>query len=64
MALVRLDKLTPERMSDEAAMQQWAQSLFDLLCQSLDADPKVEVTLDTETNAYVPKVTLLLKGCS
>ena len=34
MALVRLDKLTPERMSDEAAMQQWAQSLVDLLCQS------------------------------
>ena len=36
MALVRLDKLTPERMSDEAAMEQWAQSLVDLLCQSLD----------------------------
>ena len=40
MALVRLDKLTPERMSDEAAMQQWAQSLVDLLCQSLGREPK------------------------
>ena len=62
MALVRLDKLTPERMSDEAAMRQWAQSLVDLLRQSPDANPKVEVALDSETNAYVPKITLLLKG--
>ena len=40
MALVRLDKLTPERMSDEVAMQQWAQSLVDLLCQSPGRESK------------------------
>ena len=31
LALVRVDKLTQERMVDESAMQQWAESLVALL---------------------------------
>ena len=62
MALVRVDKLTQQRMSDEGAMQQWAESLVELLRLNPDANPKIEVLLDTETNTYVPKITMLLKG--
>ncbi len=62
LALVRVDKLTQQRMSDEGAMQQWAESLVELLRLNPDANPKIEVLLDTETNTYVPKITMLLKG--
>ena len=63
-ALVKVDKLTPELMSDEAAVQQWSESLIEVLRQNLDANPAVAVQLDPETNVYVPEVTLLLKGVS
>ena len=63
-ALVKVDKLTPELMSDEAAVQQWSESLIEVLRHNLDANPAVAVQLDPETNVYVPEVTLLLKGVS
>jgi DNA gyrase subunit B len=62
LALVRVAKLTQQRMSDEGAMQQWAESLVELLRLNPDANPRIEVSLDTETNTYVPKITMLLKG--
>ena len=61
-ALVKVDKLTPELMSDETAVQQWSESLIEVLRQNVDANPAVSVQLDPETNVYVPEVTLLLKG--
>jgi DNA gyrase subunit B len=63
-ALVKVDKLTPELMSDEAAVKQWSESLIEVLRQNLDANPAVAVQLDPETKVYVPEVTLLLKGVS
>jgi DNA gyrase subunit B len=62
LALVQVGKLTQERMADESAMQQWAESLVELLRQNPDANPKIEVLLDEETSTYLPKITLLLKG--
>ena len=61
-ALVKVDKLTPELMSDETAVQQWSESLVEVLRQNPDANPAVAVQFDPETNVYVPEVTLLLKG--
>ena len=63
-ALVKVDKLTPELMSDETAVQQWSESLIEVLRQNPDANPAVAVQFDPETNVYVPEVTLLLKGVS
>ena len=63
-ALVKVDKLTPELMSDETAVQQWSESLVEVLRQNPDANPAVAVQFDPETNVYVPEVTLLLKGVS
>ena len=63
-ALVKVDKLTPELMSDETAVQRWSESLIDVLRQNPDANPAVAVQFDPETNVYVPEVTLLLKGVS
>lgn len=63
-ALVKVDKLTPELMSDETAVQQWSESLIEVLRQNPDANPVVAVQFDPETNVYVPEVTLLLKGVS
>ena len=63
-ALVKVDKLTPELMSDETAVQQWSESLVEVLRQNPDANPAVVVQFDPETNVYVPEVTLLLKGVS
>ena len=63
-ALVKVDKLTPELMSDETAVQQWSDSLIEVLRQNPDANPAVAVQFDPETNVYVPEVTLLLKGVS
>ena len=63
-ALVKVDKLTPELMSDENAVQQWSESLVEVLRQNPDANPAVAVQFDPETNVYVPEVTLLLKGVS
>ena len=63
-ALVKVDKLTPELMSDEIAVQQWSASLIEVLRQNPDANPAVAVQFDPETNVYVPEVTLLLKGVS
>lgn len=61
-ALVKVDKLTHDLLSNEAAMQQWAASLVEVLKLNADANPSVSVNLDPETNVFVPKVTLLLKG--
>lgn len=61
-ALVRVEKLTPELMANEAAMIQWSESLVELLRLNPDANPAVSVMLDQETNVFVPEVTLLLKG--
>ena len=61
-ALVKVRKLTPELMVDEAAMQQWAAALVDILRLNADSNPAITVVLDPETNAYVPRVTMLLKG--
>ena len=63
-ALVKVDKLTPELMSAETAVQQWSESLIEVLRQNPDANPAVAVQFDPETNVYVPEVTLLLKGVS
>lgn len=63
-ALVKVDKLTPELMSDETAVQQWSESLIEVLRQNPDANPAVAVQFDPETNVYVSEVTLLLKGVS
>ena len=63
-ALVKVDKLTPELMSEETAVQQWSESLIEVLRQNPDANPVVAVQFDPETNVYVPEVTLLLKGVS
>ena len=63
-ALVKVDKLTPELMSDETAVKQWSESLVEVLRQNPDANPAVAVQFDPETNVYVPEVTLLLKGVS
>ena len=63
-ALVKVDKLTPELMSNETAVQQWSESLIEVLRQNPDANPAVAVQFDPETNVYVPEVTLLLKGVS
>ena len=63
-ALVKVDKLTLELMSDETAVQQWSESLTEVLRQNPDANPAVAVQFDPETNVYVPEVTLLLKGVS
>ena len=63
-ALVKVDKLTPELMSDETAVQQWSESLIEVLRQNPDANPAVAVQFDPETNVYVPEVTLLLRGVS
>ena len=63
-ALVKVDKLTPELMSDETAVQQWSESFIEVLRQNPDANPAVAVQFDPETNVYVPEVTLLLKGVS
>jgi DNA gyrase subunit B len=63
-ALVKVDKLTPELMSDETAVQQWSETLIEVLRQNPDANPAVAVQFDPETNVYVPEVTLLLKGVS
>ena len=63
-ALVKVDKLTPELMSNEDAVQQWSASLVEVLRLNPDANPSVSVQLDPETNVYVPEVTLLLKGVS
>ena len=63
-ALVKVDKLTPELMSDETAVQQWSESFVEVLRQNPDANPAVAVQFDPETNVYVPEVTLLLKGVS
>ena len=63
-ALVKVDKLTPELMSEETAVQQWSESLIEVLRQNPDANPAVAVQFDPETNVYVPEVTLLLKGVS
>lgn len=60
-ALVKVRKLTPELMVDEAAMQQWAAALMDILRLS-DSNPAITVELDPETNVYIPQVTMLLKG--
>ena len=61
-ALVKVEKLTPELMANEAAMIQWSESLVELLRLNPDANPAVSVMLDQETNVFVPEVTLLLKG--
>ena len=61
-ALVKVRKLTPELMVDEAAMQQWAAVLVDILRLNADSNPAITVELDPETNVYVPRVTMLLKG--
>ena len=63
-ALVKVDKLTLELMSDETAVQQWSESLTEVLRQNPDANPAVAVQFDPETNVYVPEVALLLKGVS
>ncbi len=63
-ALVKVDKLTPELMSNEEAVQQWSASLVEELRLNPDANPSVAVKLDPETNVYVPEVSLLLKGVS
>jgi DNA gyrase subunit B len=63
-ALVKVDKLTPELMADEAAMEEWGASLVELLRQNLDANPAISVVLDQETKVYVPQITLLLKGAA
>lgn len=63
-ALVKVDKLTPELMSDETAVQQWSESLIEVLRQNPDANPAVAVQFDPETNVYVPEVSLLLRGVS
>ena len=63
-ALVKVDKLTPELMSNEDAVQQWSASLVEELRLNPDANPSVAVKLDPETNVYVPEVSLLLKGVS
>jgi DNA gyrase subunit B len=49
-------------MVDEAAMQQWAAVLVDILRLNADSNPAITVELDPETNVYVPRVTMLLKG--
>ncbi len=61
-ALVKVEKLTPELMANEAAMIQWSESLVELLRLNPDANPAISVMLDQETNVFVPEVTLLLKG--
>ena len=61
-ALVKVRKLTPELMVEEAAMRQWAAALVDILRLNADSNPAITVELDPETNAYVPRVTMLLKG--
>lgn len=61
-ALVKVRKLTPELMADEVAMQQWAAALVEILRLNADSNPAITVELDPETNVYVPRVTMLLKG--
>ncbi len=61
-ALIKVEKLTRATMAEESATQAWSESLLDILRLSPDANPKIEIAFDSETNIFVPTVMLLLKG--
>lgn len=60
--LVNLATVTPERLADEAAMQQWSEDLQTSI-GTVDGDPaQVTLEFDAEHQVYVPVVRLRVRG--